>query len=67
MKSFTTDFSNSCGTGSTSYPEGVIRTMKFSAANDLIELKSFVPGQAALNTFYRALESRLHHFPYKRL
>lgn len=51
VKSFTTDFSNSCGTGSTSYPEGVIRTMKFSAANDLIELKSFVPGQAALNTF----------------
>lgn len=51
VKSFTCDYSNSCGTGSTSYPEGVIRTMRFSPANDLIEIKAFVPGQAALNTF----------------
>jgi predicted MPP superfamily phosphohydrolase len=51
VKSFTTDFSNSCGTGSNAYPEGVIRTMRFSVANDLIEMKSFIPGQSPLNTF----------------
>lgn len=63
VKSFTTDFSNSCGTGSSSYPEGVIRTMRFSAANDLIELTSFVPGQPALNTFTVPWN---HHFTTSR-
>ncbi len=53
VKSFTTDFSNSCGTGSSTYPEGVIRTMKFSASRDVIEFKDFVPGQIPIKQFTR--------------
>ena len=54
VKSFTTDFSASCTPGSASYyPPGVIRTMKFSASKDVIEFKSFLPGQTPINQFNR--------------
>lgn len=47
VHSLTTDFSKSpgCGSGTTVYPEGVLRTMTFSLSRDLITFKTFLPGQ----------------------
>lgn len=63
IKSFTTDFSNSCGTGATFFPPGVIRTIRFIPSKDLIELKSFVPGQAPFQVFTKPWK---HNFSTSR-
>ncbi|TCC88569.1 hypothetical protein EZ428_18180 [Pedobacter frigiditerrae] len=51
VKSFTTDFSYSCGKGESSFPPGVVRTIKFIPGKDLLEFKSFVPGQKPIEVF----------------